>query len=410
MRLAPQSSIFTYFLPALLSIGSAVCGCGSHNSYPTTSGASGAGGATTSGLVCRDGAFYYNGAPFTSCSQCSSPGDCLFELDSLDHPYRATCAGEVAVCSNGNGDSPGVTTLWQDGGAVPKGLAVSGSSVYVATCPRGDILAISTEGGPPKSLAKDNCPAAIAVDEQAVYWVDFNKAHVMKVGRDGGDPIQLASMSDIPDGGAGSSFSTHARLVVDGAFIYWNFSRAGQSSIAKVSIDGGTPLTVAGGTTIGPVVVRGGLVYYWTSTNGTQGELRAVGADGGSPTTLVADVYQPWDLAADDLWLYWLTSASDWGSNNHTEIKRVMLTGSASETVTSESDSYGIGKLAVDSTGIYWMSFGKVQQLPAGDSSSKVIAEVRNGSVECTSMALDSGFVYWGDSYNYRVQKAAKAN
>jgi len=54
--------------------------------------------ASPEGLVCRDGAFYYRGAVFSSCTQCVQPGSCSFTWDAFDNPTSASCAGETATC------------------------------------------------------------------------------------------------------------------------------------------------------------------------------------------------------------------------------------------------------------------------------------------------------------------------
>ena len=136
--------------------------------------------------------------------------------------------------------------------ALPSRVTTDGTNVYWtnSAAPQanaGSVMKCSVGGcsSTPTTLASgQNQPTwGIAVDGTNVYWIDSGP-NVMKVSIAGGSPVTLASTALLP-----------ADLAIDTTYVYWTDSSAG--TVMKVPIAGGSPTTVF--TLVAPEGLAGGL-------------------------------------------------------------------------------------------------------------------------------------------------------
>jgi hypothetical protein len=139
------------------------------------------------------------------------------------------------------------------------GIAVSGGHVYWASggtsSPNtGSISgsATSVTGISPIATAEET-PYAVATDGTNVYWTNREEPGlVMRVSVTGGTPLTLASNRDLPNG-----------IAVDGANVYWGDQDG--DVVVKVPIGGGTPVTLASISAPQFLAVDATSVYLTTS-------------------------------------------------------------------------------------------------------------------------------------------------
>jgi hypothetical protein len=113
----------------------------------------------------------------------------------------------------GSGDAAGVYRMARGGGNVETiltangaaftDIVVVGSTLYIADArdtPAGSVLALSTAGGQPTTLAASQArPTRLAHSATALYWTnDVDDGDVMAIPLTGGTPISIASHLDHP--------------------------------------------------------------------------------------------------------------------------------------------------------------------------------------------------------------------
>ena len=253
------------------------------------------------------------------------------------------------------------------------GLAVDSTNVYytsgadggaVQTTPRG--------GGVPKTLTFDiKQPMELALQGNALYWTQrgdnsfISDASLMTMPIGGGTPVKLLGSP---------CCRSLTGLAVDptGAYVTW-FGSVGDSTLSRVSLDGGAE-TVFAGTQDNPqplIADRSVLFWgevgtkfdhgvlhsawtdgthvetmlsskdpiiritadeynvYWTwwpghaqGANGFNGGVRGLSRNGGSKAReLAIDQTTPWGIAVDDVAIYWTT----WGVTNATNQKGAIM-------------------------------------------------------------------------------------
>ena len=240
------------------------------------------------------------------------------------------------------------------------GIAVDATSVYWTG---GDtVMKVPLDGGTPVTLASGlNESEGIAVDATSVYWTDMGDFKLMKAPLAGGTPVTLASDLDFPNG-----------IAVDSTSVYWTNSgnTGGSGTVMKIPLDGGTPVTLAAGqNTPSGIAVDSTNVYwtnlgtYWTNLgNGTgvgNGTVMKVSLDGGTAVTLASGQDGPSRIAVDSTSVYWIDSG-DSAANGYAAVMKVPLGGGTpvmhASTPYSALGPREAGGIAVDATSVYWAS------------------------------------------------------
>jgi hypothetical protein len=157
----------------------------------------------------------------------------------------------------------GMPTMLAVANAIPtRGIVVGGMSVYFLDSGTngqdGRVMKVSTQGGPPVTLASGQVgPVAIVIDNANVYWTT-ESGNIMKVAASGAaPPVVLASGELDPSG-------IYLRgIAVDGTSVYWTNA----SAVKKMGLDGENPTTLAAADRPLEVAVDTTSVY-WNSVEG----------------------------------------------------------------------------------------------------------------------------------------------
>lgn len=281
-----------------------------------------------------------------STAQCTL-GRCLVTLDS-ESSYRAFAVGETDVYwVDGAGIMKlslggGVRTTLVSWGSYASAIAVSTTSVYWANA-YGPVMRVPIGGGSPKILAtseKNDVATAIAVDSASVYWTTYwpmnsdpvVNGSVMKVSIDGGTPTTLASGPFRPE-----------QVTVAAANVYWTASDAttGKSVVMKVAIDGGAPTIMPSAN--GCMAADVDSLYYCTSA----GDIMKTPVGGGAAMTLASSQNVSGNISVDSTSVYWIDSHLD-----TSKVMKVPIEG-GTPTMLASMDG-AASKIAVDSTSVYW--------------------------------------------------------
>jgi hypothetical protein len=174
----------------------------------------------------------------------------------------------------------------------PSGIYGSGSTdavtgtVVSAPLMGGQLTALAPEG----AFAPSDASYGFAVDAQNVYWTTFaDPTSIRKVPLQGGTPITLATS---PGAGGG--------IAVDQSSVYW----VSDNGVMKVAIAGGPAVLLAAS---GPVAGGGGNIalddtsVYWT----TMDSVLKVSLSGGAPEVLASGQPGPMPIAVDATSVYW---------------------------------------------------------------------------------------------------------
>jgi hypothetical protein len=192
--------------------------------------------------------------------------------------------------------SDGAQIFWTDGAGNVLKLAHSGGSVV--TLASG--LGIDVSGG----------GSGVAVDAISVYWLTWatlGDTTVMKVAVEGGAPVTLAPTA-WPEG---TMSSGGMRLAIDSANVYWTVAGVGASipgTLLSVPLGGGATTTLATGLDTPSALAADGTNVYWVSP--TQGTVMKVPVGGGAITTLAWNQDDPTDIALDATSVYWATDSA----------------------------------------------------------------------------------------------------
>jgi hypothetical protein len=133
----------------------------------------------------------------------------------------------------------------------PSAIALDSTSVYwiseycdpnpPTTC-TASIEKCSLRGGAVTTLVPSRSgfgvtPFGLAVDAENVYWADFNGGAVAKVPLDGGTPVTIASSLKGPQS-----------IAVDSSYVYWT---SNSGDVMRAPLSGGPPISLIGSTSPG---------------------------------------------------------------------------------------------------------------------------------------------------------------
>jgi hypothetical protein len=301
-----------------------------------------------------------------------------------------TTPGEGGTSCASSGNVTLVSLPWAGEVALP--LAQNDASVYwlysgPGYADGGSVMTVPKCGGAAKTLAS-GLPlllGAIAVDSQTVYWTnlsDQNQGSVMSLPIHGGAPVTLAAGGD-PGG-----------ITLDATSIYWTDAFGG--TVVKMPKGGGAPTTLATKQYSAGDIAINTTVACWTLNNGTFPDtpvsVVCISLDGGTPFTVAAGSAIYWGLTLDETAAY--VAAGD-GSGAGT-ILAAPLAGGTPITL-GAGDPAGI---AVDDTNVYWTT------APFDGGTGSLIRVPKQGGVAVTlaagqndpgSVAVDAQRVYWTD-------------
>jgi hypothetical protein len=273
----------------------------------------------------------------------------------------------------------------------PWGIAVDANNVYFTTdVPDGSVYECPLSGcsGKPVVLASGLAsPARIVVQSDTVYWANYLGGSIDSCPVNGctdGKPSVLAMGQEDPTG-----------IAVYGDFVYWtNSAFSGVGSVRKCPTKGGATTTLAPHEIAPETVAVDGSGVYWVGAGGDggSGELKFCALDGGEPTPLVKDQSGAFFVTLFQGSVYWSDQTPSGFVRSCSEPTCATITSVASPDKPAE--------VAVDASGIYWVSYvsdGTIQKcppLPAGCGSAPPTYLARNQGTPF-AIALDETSVYW---------------
>jgi hypothetical protein len=310
---------------------------------------------------------------------------------------------------------------------------------YFGSLPRSAAILLSADGGqtfvatftitqtgtppPPGTLATGlSSPRSIAVDDNYVFWSE--PSVLKRVSKTGAGETAVAT----------SSLYGFGQMVLDGNYLYYLDSG---TKVQKLLKSGGTPTTLATGSSFYDAItvqnnvvfwgVPSGLIYSVPTAGGSVTTVATGSQDiasirvtnntvvwsqttypavvfaqpiGGSRITLSSGVNVEPGLAIQDGFAYFTGSES---------IYRVPIGGGTRQTLASNlNDAYD---LALDATNIYWVEAGNplgtngsVRQMPL---SGGPIITLATNLAQPVAITVDSTNVYWLENNNGSTTRSA---
>lgn len=322
---------------------------------------------------------------------------------------------DVTPGTGGSVAASSVMVLAMDPGA-PRDMAIDQDFVYWTSYDSGTLQRVAKNGGPAELLAqlrRDGAPN-LDVDDTSVYFsVDDDSGssrYVARMSKAGGTPTTIAA----------GQYGTIPLKVKDG-FVYW-LSGPGLGTQplevpARVSINGGAVQMLSSSTTAGSAkLVVDGAYVYWTAygdLSATSGNVYRVPLDGsGPPTTLLSGIDSPYGIAVDSTSVFVGIGVTANTTDGHFDgaVLRVDKSANspASPVVLADQQAQPFS-LAVDDSYVYWGDrlSGYIMRAPkAGGAATPVVSGY--GGFE--AIAVDDQYVYWifgsvGNGYVARANK-----
>ena len=254
----------------------------------------------------------------------------------------------------------------------PTDLVLDATYAYVITSGNeGKVLRIPLDGGEVVKLADQVWPMTIAINEKNVYWAN---GQIFKLPLTGGTPMPLIPTDVFTSG----TFTPHG-LAVDEHDVYWvqpGVNADDPAAVMKVSIDGGTPVTLATIANSDPYgIALDDDTVYWANGSDSMGRrVMKVSKNGGDPITLATGAGSTFGFGIDATSAYWTTFVDTATS----AVMKAPLAGGAATMLASGSAQPM--DLALDGVSVYWTNASTSQTFsgtPGTDGT--VIAVPRAG-------------------------------
>jgi hypothetical protein len=199
----------------------------------------------------------------------------------------------------------------------------------------------------------------------------------------GGTPVTIATGSTFPSG-----------IATDGINVYWS-EYATPGAVRKVPVDGGTP-TILGsnvnniGIAIDPTSTN---VFWGESISSNSGKIDLAPINGGATTSLVSGLNNVWDVATDGTSVFWV--------ENRTAgvVSQVALSGGPPSTL--GSNLVEPVALAVDATNVYW-----IERNGGGQAAGTLKAVPKVPTVQVTVGTNLQGLTFQVDGITYSSQQS----
>lgn len=195
------------------------------------------------------------------------------------------------------------------------------------------------------------------------------------------------------------------QLKVAGSQVVWVETFNGYSRVMTVSINGGSATEL--GTIYGRAtdVTVDGADVYWSATPGYGGGTISKVPLAGGVATILASVNQPYNIAADDTFIYW--SEANGGPDNTQGVRKVPKNGGAVTDVNLSGYPYSMqlvgGNLYVNvDLGVGVLTGGRLVRMNKNDGA---MTEIVGPYVNAPDLASDGTFLYWTENITGSINR-----
>jgi hypothetical protein len=270
----------------------------------------------------------------------------------------------------------------------------------IAGCRSNVSLGGTTGCHPPpglETIAANQDPAGVAVDETSVYWTIFEGpvGAIVKAPLDGGVITTLATVTEENFGG----------VLVDATSIYWSNDQGATGLTDRITkadkTDGGNPIVMASPGFVAGMAIDSTSLYWGTEG----GALMRVDKAGGSPVTLASEQAWVYNPAVDSTNVYYGTgpfpTINGVSQGPSGAVVSVPLAGGTSRTLASGQD-FSVDYIAVQGSYVYYATApyppgssrpGSLMRVPIGGGAPTTLA---SESDRIDALAVDSANLYWG--------------
>jgi hypothetical protein len=300
-------------------------------------------------------------------------------------------AGEAGEAeTSGTGGSGGTAARPADGGTTSSGGVTSGSGTSGGGTMSGGSSGAggggSTEQEALEEIATGETePYLLALDDRYVFWTS-------------GDSLRRAPLSggDVTTLIQGRALGA---IATAGGYVY--FSERSGNDVGRVSRDGGNFETLGQGVNPGGIAVEGSRLYWanggTTLGSSADGTLASVSLDGSGAAILTQGLWQPTEVAADEGYVYFNSTASSCGSDGcfGGGVNKVPIEGGAPLLVDSEGIA---GSVMRGEAGVYWILGmpARVKFAPRGGGAVQTLADLSGENPG--PAAVDAEAVYLGSA------------